>query len=296
MHRHWKPSDAERGSRSGKGALPEIIIIGAPKCGTTSLHYYLDLHPAIAMTREKELHFFSKPQVWERGLDWYRSQFDAAAQLRGEASISYSAWPRWTGVPERMASVIPNARLLYIVRDPIQRIISSWMHRYADGTESRPIAAALDVLENNPIVDRSRYYAQVEQYLGYFPRVQIHVICSEQLRSDRRAVLARIFEFVGADPAFDTPGFERVEHESRSKRRKGVIARGLAWLAESPPARIVPPAIRRRIGYAVYRPFTRVIERPTLDERTRERLREHLAPDLARLREFTGQSFAEWSV
>jgi hypothetical protein len=287
---------AERGSRSGKGALPEIIIIGAPKCGTTSLHYYLDLHPAIAMTREKELHFFSKPHVWERGLEWYRSQFDAAAELRGEASISYSVWPRWTGVPERMASVIPHARLLYIVRDPIQRIISSWMHRYADGTESRPIASALEVLENNAIVDRSRYYTQIEQYLGFFPRSQIHVICSERLLSDRRAVLAEIFRFVGADPTFDTPGFDRVEHESRRKRRKGVIGRILTRLAESPPPRIVAPAIRRRIGYVVYRPFTRAIEPPTLDERTQERVREYLAPDIARMREFTGQAFAEWSV
>ena len=277
-------------------ALPNVIIIGAGKCGTTSLHTYLDLHPSIAMTREKELHFFSDAGIWDRGLDWYSSQFDGRAAVRGDASVKYTAWPKWQGVPERMAAVVPDARLLYIVRDPVERIRSAWIHRYSDAQESRPLPEALEALEGNDYVERSRYYRQLERYLPFYPRSQIHVICSEALRAERRAVLADVFRFLGVDPTFETHRFDRVEHESRLKRRKGRIGRGLQRLASTAPARILSPATRRRVGYWLYRPFTRGFEPPALDDRTRERLMEFLAPDVARLREFTGQSFADWSL
>lgn len=279
-----------------RSGLPDLIIIGAAKCGTTSLHHYLDLHPSIAMTREKELHFFSRPLVWERGLDWYSSRFDARADLRGEASVTYTAWPKWKGVPERMASVVPDARLLYIVRDPVRRILSAWQHLYADGMEQRPLQDALRELEGNDLVERSRYYRQIEEYLPFYPPSRIHVICSETLLTDRRATLADVFRFLGVDPAFDSPGFDTLEHESRRRRRKGRLARLLQQLGASRPARIFSPAVRRRIGYLVYRPITRPVEPPVLDERTAARLREFLAPDIARLRAFTGLPFTEWSV
>jgi hypothetical protein len=279
-----------------KGGLPDLIIIGAGKSGTTSLHYYLDLHPAITMTREKELHFFSKPLVWERGIDWYSSMFDGGAELRGEASVTYTAWPKWKGVPGRMASVVPDARLLYIVRDPVRRIVSSWQHRYADGTESRTLADALRELKGNDLVERSRYFRQIAEYLPFYPRSRIHVICSETLLADRRATLAGVFRFLGVDPAFDLPGFDRLEHESRRRRRKGRLARVLQRFGESRPARILSPSVRRRIGYLVYRPITRPMEPPALDERTAARLREFLAHDVARLRAFTGLPFAQWSI
>jgi len=192
----------ERGAQSMRHALPNVIIIGAGKCGTTSLHTYLDLHPAIAMTREKELHFFANPEVWQRGLDWYSSQFDAHAPVRGEASVKYTAWPKWKGVPERMASVVPEARLLYVVRDPIQRILSSWVHRYSDADESRPIRDVLEVLEGNDYVERSRYYRQLEQYLPFYEKSRIHVISSEALRANRRDVLAETFDFLFTCTAF----------------------------------------------------------------------------------------------
>jgi hypothetical protein len=277
-------------------SLPDVIIIGAGKCGTTSLHHYLDLHPAIAMSREKELHFFSDPHIWKKGLGWYASQFDARAAIRGDASVKYTAWPKRKGVPERMASVVPEARLLYLVRDPIERILSAWVHRYADAKESRPIEEVLEVLEGNDYVDRSRYYQQLEQYFPYYSQSRIRVLSSEALLTDRRVVLADLFRFLGVDATFDTDGFDRVEHESRLKRRKGVIGQAMQRLAETPPARILRPGTRRRIGDWLYRPFTRSFAPPTLTEHTRDRLRECLAPDVERLRGFTGQRFDQWSL
>ena len=106
--------------------LPNLIVIGAQKCGTSSLELYLDLHPEIAMARPKqyELNFFSWEDVWRRGVGWYEQQF-RDAPVRGEKSNGYSAWPFWPFVPERMKDVIPDARLIYLLRDPIERLITN---------------------------------------------------------------------------------------------------------------------------------------------------------------------------
>ena len=89
--------------------LPNLIVIGAAKCGTTSLHEYLDAHPEIAMSREKELYFFIEEKNWNKGLAWYESNFDPHARVRGESSPGYTVFPLYQGVPERMAAIVPNA-------------------------------------------------------------------------------------------------------------------------------------------------------------------------------------------
>ena len=115
--------------------LPNLIVIGAAKCGTTSLHAYLDEHPEIAMSREKELHFFVDRKNWGRGIEWYEAQFDASAPVRGESSPGYSAYPLYEGVAERMARVVPDAKLVYLVRDPVERVVSHYTHRTVNWPE-----------------------------------------------------------------------------------------------------------------------------------------------------------------
>src|SRR5690606_18287453 len=102
--------DAERA-----GALPNLIVIGAQKCGTSGLHYHLSLHPQVSMSKPKELNFFIAERNWPRGEAWYRRQFDPRAKVRGESSPNYTAYPQHTGVPERMHSLVPDAKLIYIV-------------------------------------------------------------------------------------------------------------------------------------------------------------------------------------
>jgi len=119
------PTDS---ARSGPGALPNLIVIGAQKCGTSGLHYYLSLHPEISVSRPKELNFFIAERNWPRGVDWYRSHFDPNAKVRSEASPNYTAYPQHLEVPERMHSVLPDAKLLYMVRDPLDRIAAHWVH------------------------------------------------------------------------------------------------------------------------------------------------------------------------
>ena len=118
------------------GALPNLIVIGAQKCGTSGLHYHLGLHPEISMSKPKELNFF----IEERDLAPRRRLVQAAistpdAAVRGEASPNYTAYPQHLGVPERIHSIVPDVRLIYMLRDPLDRIAAHWVHNYAKRRE-----------------------------------------------------------------------------------------------------------------------------------------------------------------
>ena len=136
--------DRRRRQAERRGALPNLIVIGGLKCGTTSLHHYLNLHPQIAMSRPKELNFFVAELNWELGSEWYASHFDARAASAARPRPHYTNLPRFAGVAERMRELLGDgARLVYMVRDPIERMLSHYLHNVGGGYESRPIAEAL---------------------------------------------------------------------------------------------------------------------------------------------------------
>ena len=102
--------------------LPNLIVIGAPKGGTTSLHHYLGAHPDVFMSRRKELGLFDR-EDWRDRVEWYERQFpDRPRGYAGESSPAYSMHPTVAGVPERIHELLPDARLIYLVRDPVERL------------------------------------------------------------------------------------------------------------------------------------------------------------------------------
>src|SRR2546421_11902695 len=121
-------------AHSRNPTLPNLLIIGARKGGTTSLHKYLALHPQIFMSKQKELSFFDERIRWQLGLEWYKSNFDASYLINGEASPQYARYPRTLGVPEKIKSVLGSPKLIYAIRDPVDRILSD----YTQMVEWRP--------------------------------------------------------------------------------------------------------------------------------------------------------------
>ncbi len=184
--------------------LPNFLLIGSMKAGTTSMYEYLKAHEQIFMPDFKELDFFVAEANWSRGVDWYRRQFSTAgdAPARGEASTAYTQYPLHDGVPERIARVLPDARLVYVVRDPVERIRSHYQHLVMTGVEKRAPRAA--VLEDPVYLACSRYAMQLERYLDHFPPEQILVVTSEGLKADRKATVQRVYDFLGVDSA-DVP-------------------------------------------------------------------------------------------
>ena len=138
--------------------------------------------------------------------------------MRGESSPHYTNLPRFTGVAERIREHIPDARLIYMVRDPISRILSHWRHATGAGYETRPMEEVLS-RDDQTYVTRSRYWMQLQPYLEHFDREQIEVIAQEELQADREGTMRRAFAFAGVDEDFTSEQFDR---EWEKSTRQGV--------------------------------------------------------------------------
>jgi hypothetical protein len=280
--------------------LPNFVVIGAMKAGTVSLRHYLDEHPDVYVGsggRFGEPNFFVAEHNWQRGRGWYESLFDCAgaATAIGECSPSYTWAHVYRGVPGRMAQLVPQARLVYLVRDPIARMQSMYMHQVSAGRERRrPQAALLDDRYLWP----SRYGFQLAAFLDHFDRSQLLVIASEVLRDQPSEALSAVFGHLGVDPAAVDLDQRRQDHRSMDKPVPRL--HDLPWL----PRRQVrlDPRWRpdQRTGPA--RLLTTRRARPgdaAISPELRDRLAERLVPDLHRFEHLLGYQIPsrwKWSI
>jgi hypothetical protein len=285
-------AENSRASTAG-GALPNLIVIGAQKCGTSGLHYHLSLHPDVSMSKPKELNFFIEERAWPRGVDWYKRHFDARATVRGEASPNYTAYPQHLGVPERIHSLVPDVRMIYMLRDPLDRIAAHWVHNFAKRREKGDLKSTLSHPNTSYLV-RSQYHMQLQQFLRHFPKEQIMVIDQADLRERRSELLREIFEFVGADPDFSHPGFERERHATSRKTRASRWAVRMEQMSKSRAGRVLPPKVWFAIDERL--PMRKPIERPDVREALGPEALRALREDAERLRELTGRDFPGWSI
>ncbi|HEX6586718.1 MAG TPA: sulfotransferase [Solirubrobacterales bacterium] len=296
-------ADRKRGGRVPRrrrrhAALPNLIIIGGLKCGTTSIHHYLGLHPEVDMSKPKELNFFVEELNWDLGLEWYKGRFDDRFQVRGESSPHYTNFPYFAGVPERIAEHIPDAKLIYMVRDPISRILSHWRHAVGAGYETRPMEEAL-ARPDQTYVTRSRYWMQLQPYLERFDPGQIEVITQEELQSDREGTMRRTLRFAGVDESFYSEQFEREWEKSTAKEsdRYQVMEK----LIKLPGFRSfdrnfdrLPERMRWMVEKVVHDPDAPSAPKPKLPDRIRDELTARFGEDVAALQQFAGREFAGW--
>ena len=163
-----------------------------------------------------EPNFFIAEDNWPRGRGWYESLFDGAGRAAaiGECSPGYTWAHVYRGVPERMAQVVPEARLVYVVRDPIARMQSMYMHQVSAGRERRRAEVAL---LDDRYLGPSRYGFQLAAFLDHFDRSQVLVIASEVLRDRPREALSAVFDHLAVDPAAVDPGKRHQDHRSIDK-------------------------------------------------------------------------------
>ena len=296
-------ADRKRGGRVPRrrrrhATLPNLIIIGGLKCGTTSIHHYLGLHPDIQMSKPKELNFFVEELTWDLGMDWYRGRFDDRFKVRGESSPHYTNLPRYTGVVERIHEHVPDAKLIYMVRDPISRILSHWRHATGAGYETREIEDVLGQ-DDQTYVTRSMYWSQLQPYLERFDRAQVEVIAQEELQADRDGTMRRAFAFAGVDPDFTSEHFQR-EWEKSTAKESGQYQR-MEKLVKLPGFRSfdrnfdrLPESMRWMVEKVVHDPDQPSAPKPELPDDVRDRLLSHFADDVAGLQEFAGRRFEGW--
>jgi hypothetical protein len=291
-------------SKGRAGALPTFFVIGAARSGTTSLHHYLSLHPEIQMSATKEPHYFAGPEgefsyhaPRVAGIDEYRSLFDPRYSTRGEASPSYSAFPRRRGVPARIKELVPEAKFVYLVRDPIDRAVSHYLHGVATEGEGRPVGEALADLDmRNVYLCASCYGTQLEQYRGCFPLDRVLIVEHKDLRDNRVSTLQSIFGFLGVRADFSSPGFATEYRGSDSWRRfPGWYRRTLDVAARSGLARL-PGGARQRLRAVAERRLLPPLPQVEIDDELRAHLSTLLRPEAERLRDLTGFELSQWTV
>ena len=279
-----------------EGALPNLIIIGGLKCGTTSLHHYLNLHPEVAMSRPKELNFFVSELNWPLGRDWYAGHFDPSARIRGESSPHYTNRPSFNGVPGRMRELLgSDVRLVYVVRDPIDRMLSHYLHNVGGGYEDRSLADALSDPESS-YVARSRYFFQVDPYLEEFGAERVQIVGREELKADRPGTMRRTFEFLGVDPNFTSEQFEREWETGVAKT--GSRFRLMDRAVRLPGLRAIdrnfdrlPESLRWLAERVVHDPDRGEVAKPEVPDSLRRHLVELFRDDTADLERLAGRSF-----
>lgn len=270
------------------GRLPDWIIIGAMKAATSSLHRYLAEHPQIATSTPKELDFFIEHRYDELGIDWYRQQFldPPNSVVAGESSVNYTKCQEFPGVAERMHRHVPDVKLIYVLREPLKRIESQWIHSVGAGKWRGDFDSAVRDPETSAIVQPSRYWTQLSQYLEYFDAEQIKVMSYEALSRDPKAAVAEVLEYFGMDPDFDHPLIGKRIHQSRRKMRPNRL--GLLFWEDQVRRR----RLRKYLPWIVATP----IQPPVWRAEHRTRIEEYLRPEVERIREFSGLDFAEWSI
>jgi hypothetical protein len=235
---------------AGFRPLPDFLILGAQKAGTTALYAYLRWHSDITGPSFKEVSFFDRH--YAHGERWYRAHMPARRRsLVGEASPSYLFHPL---APERVASMLPDARLIVLLRNPVDRAFSHYQHEVALGREPLPFEDAIDREEvrmrgevermlrepsyfshawwNYTYVARGRYAEQLERWFARFPRERLLVLFTEELAADTAGTYRRVLDFLGAG-AHDLESYPRIFERDYEQMPAGTRAR-LERLFEEP--------------------------------------------------------------
>lgn len=270
--------------------IPDFIIIGAMKAGTTSLYRYLQSHPGVFMSEVKEPSYFVLERNWSKGPDWYRSLFAGApaGALLGEASTNYSKGTLFPGVPQLLRKNVPDVKLIYLIRDPLERIRSHYAYAVRHRTERRSAEQA--ITRESIFVRTSQYGAELQRYLEHFPNHQMLILLTEDLRDEPAAVLRRVEQFLGLDE-FAFPHLERHYNVTRNGRMTTLLSSAVEQRERllDVTERLVPERIReRRLTGAVGR------SRPQVPPKALTRIRDVLAADRELLLSQVDLDLSKW--
>lgn len=250
-----KTSEIEKDAdRAFSGRLPEFLLIGAMKSGSSSLWAYLNQHPEIFMCSPKEPRFFSIDEIYERGIDWYRNCFADARheQMCGEASVCYTRYPLYSEAAVRISQHLPMAKFIYVIRDPVQRALSHYRHnmqeRLIGGNGPIPFDEA--VKEDASILTAGHYFDQIARYREHYSSGSFLCIQFEELVDKPARVFESVASFLGIskDSFLDMKMIHANAFGYRIGRRRAFSIRSrLRYLRLNHLVRLLPERIRLRL-------------------------------------------------
>ncbi len=210
--------------------LPNFLVVGCQKCATTSLHYYLRQHPNIYLPEGKETKYFVMDERYELGIESYEKNFENVESevAIGEVDPDYMYFKN--ALPRLAKDVdLSNLKLIFILRNPVERAFSHYLMTYRRGFESETFNKALSLEENRiqkdyfsrmhySYVERGYYIQQIKRFEKYINKSKMHFILTDELKVNREKVLKDCFSFLEVDTSFG--GYEK-----KKNYHKGQIPR-----------------------------------------------------------------------
>jgi len=286
--------------------LPNFIVVGAPKAGTTSLYHYLSGHSSVYFSSPKEVNYFSSGDILSQELFYsdfvapdlftYESLFDGVTKETavGEASVSYLYYP---GVAERIKACIPKAQVIMVLRDPVERGYSHYLMDFKLGLVKLPYEDIVFKRGNNKnldlyyqqYVELGLYADQVQRYFNNFPLSQIKIYTFDELKIDTSQVVSDLCCFLGVDENLSVGEGEK--HNVYSVARNKIIQRlyGLTFLRGFMSG-LLPYAFRESIKGVLFKRE----RKPELSSVVRNALVDIYKPDLLRLNNMIEQDVSHW--
>lgn len=313
---------------------PDFIIIGAAKSGTTSLHRYLERHPKIFMSQPKEPEFFARDDRYGEGLKSYEDLFANASstQLKGEASTLYSGPRYFEQTAERIFQYSPNMKLVYVLRNPIDRAYSYYVQlvkNYQNASKSSSISRTFEEFifperfpsrcpredffapfdshlrdEPETVLGGGYYYYHVQKYLNFFNRDQILLLEFDELNQNPKTVLNQIYKFLGIqdeqpdDPVDEVRVNVASEHFSQKKGYQ-TVSRVKNFIFFRPLINLLPEK-SRKAGVQLILNWSRLNGKndnfpPKMLDTTRDYLRTLYQDDIKALQSIWGRDLSHWN-
>lgn len=286
--------------------LPNFIIVGAPKAGTTSLYHYLSDHPDVFMSNPKEVNFFSREEIVKQRLYYqdfkakdfesYEKLFsDVSSELAiGEGSVSYLFYP---DTPNKIKIAIPDVKIIILLRDPVERAFSHYLMDYRMGLVDLSFEDIVYKRANHKMmslyyqqyVELGFYYEQVKRYLNLFGNEQVKIYLQEDLREDANAVVLDLYDFLKIDKSY-TPDIDK-EHNAFSMPKNKFIHK----LYSSNFIRYIISAVfTNTLKEKVKDIFFERKKKPVLEQSVRNDLRELYKNDIQNLEKIIDRNLSHW--
>lgn len=269
---------------SAASARPDFIVIGAMKSATSSLHDQLSRQDGFFLSTPKEPCYFSDDDVYARGDAWYQALFAGADEtdLCGESSTHYTKLPRHPHTVDRIAAHPSTPRFIYVLRHPIDRLVSHYVHDWSFNVVPDTIGAAIEA--NPDFIDFGRYAYQIRPYVERFGRERIHTVLFEELTASPQRVLDGIGEFLGHDQPLRWQELDAANVSAQRMRSSPWRDRVLDnRFATGVRRAVVPKWARQRVAG-----LWQMKERPELPDALRAELEERFDEDLADLSDLLG--------
>ncbi len=268
--------------------LPNFLVIGAPRAGTTWIHHNLRQHPDIYMPGRKELHFFDRH--YDKGIDYYTSFFEGRKDeaAAGEATPAYlHGLNTDRNIPALIKADLPDAMLIASLRNPVDRLYSHYWNVKSKFPENADLSFEEKIAQKPSFIEEGFYFDQLQRYFRYFAKDQILILLFDDLESKPMELLHEVYRFLHVDPNFDPGMASRRMNASSSKKLLGksqilwYLHRGLLRIGMLRLAHFIERMNRREI--------------PPMRRETRKQLVEVYRPKNQELQELIGRDLTHWN-